>query len=101
MTPACLAFALGAALLQWQPVLPGAWALGLLPFSAALAFFKPRLALVFTFALGFLLAALPAHARMAEWPGAELEGRDVQVLGGGASLPATTERGQRFAFDVE
>src|SRR3954469_7205187 len=101
MTPACLAFALGAALLQWQPVLPGLWALGLLPFSATLAFFKPRLAFVFTFALGFLWAALLAHVRMADWLAPELEGRDVQVLGVVASLPATMERGQRFAFDVE
>src|SRR4051812_11352263 len=101
MTPACLAFALGAALLQWQPVLPGLWALGLLPFSAALAFFKPRLAFVFTFALGFLWAALLAHYRMADWLAPELEGRDLQVVGVVAGLPATGERSVRFELDVE
>jgi competence protein ComEC len=101
MTPACVAFAAGAALLQWQPELPGPWAWLLLPVSGVLAFFRPRLAFVFTFALGFLWAALLAHGRMADWLAPELEGRDLQVIGVVAGLPAASERGQRFELDVE
>src|SRR5436190_11844 len=101
MTAACLAFAMGAALLQWQPVLPGAvWALSV-PFLGFVAWKKPQCTVIFTFVLGFLWAALLAHLRMADWLAPELEGRDLQVLGVVASLPATTERGQRFELDVE
>jgi len=101
MTAACLAFAVGAALLQWQPVLPSAgWAVLLLPL-AVLAWWKPRTAFLFACALGFFWAALAAHLRMAEWLTPELEGRDLQVVGVVAGLPAATERGQRFELEVE
>src|SRR5580765_3498588 len=101
MTPACLAFAAGVALLQWQPELPGFWTVLLLPFSAAMAFFKPRTLFVFAFALGFFWAAWLAQLRMADWLAPELEGRDLQVVGVVTGLPATGERGQRFELDVE
>jgi len=101
MTAACLAFALGAALLQWQPALPGFWTVLLLPLSGGIALFRPGLAFVFTFTLGFLWAALAAHLRMADWLAPELEGRDLQVVGVVASLPAAIERGQRFELDIE
>ena len=101
MTAACLAFALGAALLQWQPALPSAgWALLLLPL-AILGWLKPRTAMLFAFAVGFFWAALAAHLRMADWLAPQLEGRDVQVVGVVAGLPAATERGQRFELEVE
>src|SRR5258707_13163409 len=101
MTAACLAFALGAALLQWQPDLPsGAWAVLLLPLGI-LGWLKPRTLMLFTFALGFLWAALLAHERMADWLAPELEGRDVQVVGVVAGLPAAGERSVRFELDVE
>src|SRR4051812_24470738 len=101
MTAACLAFAMGAALLQWQPVLPGpVWVLSV-PFLGFIAWKKPQCTGIFTFVLGFLWAALLAHLRMADWLAPELEGRDLQVVGVVASLPATTERGQRFELDVE
>src|SRR5690349_18827663 len=101
MTAACLAFALGAALLQWQPALPAAgWALLLLPL-AVLAWLKPRTAMLFAFALGFFWAALAAHLRVAQWLAPGLEGRDLQVVGVVAGLPAATERGQRFELEVE
>ncbi|HYM29322.1 MAG TPA: ComEC/Rec2 family competence protein, partial [Steroidobacteraceae bacterium] len=101
MTAACLAFALGAALLQWQPALPQAvWAVLLLPLGI-LGWCKPRTWVLFSFALGFFWAALLAHLRMADWLAPALEGRDLQVVGVVAGLPATTERGQRFELDVE
>src|SRR5712671_3311310 len=101
MTLAALGFALGAALLQWQPVLPSLWWALSLPVLGLLAFRKPRTVFIFTFALGFLWAALLAHDRMADWLAPELEGRDLQVVGVVAGLPASGERGVRFELDVE
>jgi competence protein ComEC len=101
MTPAALAFAAGAALLQWQAALPGAaWALALPPLLLV-AWYRPKLAFLPAFALGFLWAALLAHGRMAEWLEPCLEGRDLELTGVVASLPATNERGVRFELDVE
>jgi competence protein ComEC len=101
VTLAALAWAVGAALLQWQPALPPAWWALSLPVLGLLAFRKPRTVFVFTFALGFLWAALLAHYRMADWLAPELEGRDLQVVGVVAGLPATGERSVRFELDVE
>jgi competence protein ComEC len=101
MTLAALSFALGAALLQWQPVLPSLWWASSLPVLGVLAFHKPRTVALFTFALGFLWAALLAHERMADWLAPELEGRDLQVVGVVAGLPAVGERSVRFELDVE
>jgi competence protein ComEC len=101
VTLAALAWALGAALLQWQPALPSPWWALSLPALAFLAYLKPRSVFLFTFALGFLWAALLAHYRMADWLAPELEGRDLQVVGVVASLPAVGERSVRFELDVE
>src|SRR5207247_1368736 len=46
-------------------------------------------------------AAACAHWRMADWLSPELEGRDLQVVGVVAGLPALGERSVRFEFDVE
>src|SRR5258708_29913363 len=101
MTLAALAFACGAALLQQQAALPGVgWAF-LLPFLGVVAFIRPKTAFVFAFALGFLWAALLAHYRMADWLTPGLEGRDLQVVGVVASLPAVGERSVRFELEVE
>src|SRR6266446_2205117 len=101
MSLAALAFAFGAALLQWQPALPSlAWLL-VLPGLIFFVYWKPRLAFLSTFALGFLWAALLAHYRMADWLAPELEGRDLQVVGVVAGLPAVGERSVRFELDVE
>ena len=101
MTLAALAFAAGAALLQWQGALPGAaWAL-VLPPLAILAWRRPGAAFLPALALGFLWAALLAHHRMADWLPPELEGRDLALTGVVASLPAVNERGVRFELDVE
>jgi ComEC/Rec2-related protein len=101
MSLAALAFAAGAALLQWQPALPSLWWALSLPILGLLAFVKPRAAFLFTFALGFLWAALLAHHRMADWLAPELEGRDLQVVGVVAGLPAVGERSVRFELEVE
>src|SRR5260221_1331903 len=101
MTLAALAFACGAALLQQQAALPGVgWAF-LLPFLGSVAFIRPKTAFAFAFALGFLWAALLAHYRMADWLAPGLEGRDLQVVGVVASLPAVGEGSVPFAFGGE
>ena len=101
MTLAALAFAAGAAALQSQAGLPPlAWALGLAPLG--LASFKWRKsAFLFTFALGFMWAALLAHYRMGDRLAPQLEGRDLDVVGVVSSLPALGERGVRFELDIE
>src|SRR5260221_2201172 len=101
MTLAALAFACGAALLQWQPALPSAWWALSLPVLGLLAFVKPKTVVFFACALGFFWAALLAHFRMADWLAPELEGRDLQVVRVVASLPAVSERGVRVELDVE
>ncbi|MBN4664916.1 DNA internalization-related competence protein ComEC/Rec2 [Pandoraea nosoerga] len=50
---------------------------------------------------GYGWAALRADARMGDRLPAEWEGRDVMVVGVVAGLPASTDDGVRFAFDVE
>jgi len=57
--------------------------------------------MLFAFAVGFFWAALAAHLRMADWLAPQLEGRDLQMVGVVAGLPAATERGQRFELEVE
>ena len=98
MTLAALAFACGAAALQWQAELPSmAWA-ALLP----LFLLRRRiLALPLAFAIGFFWAAAMAHLRMADRLAPELEGRDLDVVGVVASLPAISERAVRFELEVE
>ncbi|HEY8252066.1 MAG TPA: DNA internalization-related competence protein ComEC/Rec2 [Burkholderiales bacterium] len=98
MTLAALAFACGAAALQWQAELPSmAWA-ALLPL---LLLRRRILALPLAFAIGFFWAAAMAHLRMADRLAPELEGRDLDVVGVVASLPAISERAVRFELEVE
>src|SRR5216110_1869104 len=101
MTLAALAFAAGAALLQQQAQLPLLAWLAFLPLCIGLAALRWRGAAVFALASGFLWATACAHWRMADWLSPELEGRDLQVVGVVAALPALGERGVRFEFDVE
>src|SRR6266446_5935962 len=101
MTLTALAFAAGAALLQQQAQLPWLAWLAFLPLCIGLAALRWRGAAVFALAGGFLWAAACAHWRMADWLSPELEGRDLQVVGVVASLPALGERSVRFEFDVE
>ncbi|HEY2335850.1 MAG TPA: DNA internalization-related competence protein ComEC/Rec2 [Burkholderiales bacterium] len=101
MTPAAIAFACGAALLQWQAALPEwewVWAL---PFLALGILLSRRFLFVFALAAGFLWASTCAHLRMADWLAPELEARDIEVVGVVSSLPARVERGVRFELDTE
>jgi len=101
MTLAALAFAAGAAALQLQAELPAiAWLL-LLPACFAWIYFRPKLAAPAALAIGFLWAAAMAHLRMADWLAPELEGRDLDVVGVVAGLPAVSERAVRFELEVE
>jgi competence protein ComEC len=101
MTGAALAFAAGVLLLQQQQALPGAMWLLLLPACAALAAWRRILLIPAAFAIGFLWAAGLAQLRLGERLAPELEGRDLEVVGVVCSLPAATERGLRFEFEIE
>jgi len=101
MTRVILAFAAGVLLLQVQPELPSTLWLWLLPASLALGAWQRRLALPVALLAGFLWAAGFAHVRLGERLDAALEGRDLDVVGVVAGLPAVGERGVRFEFDVE
>ena len=101
MTLAALAFAAGAALLQVQPALPAlGWSLIIVPFAALGLRYRAAL-IPAACAAGFFWAAACAHSRMGDWLPAELEGRDLAVVGVVSSLPAIAERNVRFEFDVE
>jgi len=101
MTLAALAFAAGAALLQLQAVLPSLMWLWAMPIVLALAAWRRVLLVPAALVAGFLWAALCAHLRMGDWLLPELEGRDLNVIGVVASLPAAGERSVRFEFEVE
>jgi competence protein ComEC len=112
MRLAAPAFALGVWLLQWQPALPGAGWLAAVAASACAALGAAWLSRRFSAAaaalivaafaaLGFSWAAALAQWRLSDRLDAALEGRDVEVTGVVASLPQSSERAQRFDFDVE
>jgi competence protein ComEC len=101
MTGAALSFAAGALLLQQQATLPHATWLLAAPACAAAAWRWRALTLPAAFAIGFLWAAACAQLRLAERLAPQLEGRDLEVVGVVASLPAATDRGLRFRFDLE
>ncbi|BAN34939.1 DNA internalization-related competence protein ComEC/Rec2 [Sulfuricella denitrificans skB26] len=106
MTSNILAFVLGVWLLQQQAALPTlVWTL-LLPLMWLVSRFLPALprevlAKVFFLGLGFFWAAFMAQQRLQDALPTAWEGRDIQVVGVVAALPATNERGMRFEFDVE
>jgi competence protein ComEC len=101
MSLAALAFAAGAALLQFQASLPGfAWA-ATVPLLAVAGVRYRAFLVPAALAAGFFWAAGCAHWRMADWLPVELEGKDVAVVGVVSSLPALGERSVRFEFDVE
>src|SRR5712692_10015027 len=101
MTLAALAFAAGAAALQQRAELPALGWVALLPVLVGTVFWKPQLAIPACFAMGFLWAAGWAHWRMTDRLAPALEGRDLDVVGVIASLPAIGERSLRFEFEVE
>ncbi|HUW49963.1 MAG TPA: DNA internalization-related competence protein ComEC/Rec2 [Sulfuricella sp.] len=105
-----IAFVVGVWLLQQQAALPPnlAWG-GLLPLLwLAFKFLPDRFSFLHSllvklalFGLGFFWAAFMAQSRLADALPAAWEGRDIQIVGVVAALPATNERGMRFEFDVE
>ncbi|MBT9614187.1 MAG: DNA internalization-related competence protein ComEC/Rec2 [Burkholderiales bacterium] len=106
MRLAILAFVAGIGWLQQQAVLPNlGWALLLLLTPLVLfirvAWLRQGLGLLAAFVFGFFWAAGVAQHRLADALPAEWEGQDIQVIGVVAELPQFTERGVRFAFDVE
>jgi competence protein ComEC len=101
MTAVILSFACGVMFLQLLPELPAAGWCALALSSLVLLSRKRFLRVPAAFALGFAWALACAHVRMADRLAPELEGRDIQVVGVIASLPAAGERGLRFEFEPE
>jgi competence protein ComEC len=104
MTVTLLAFAAGVLALQVQASLPApAWvaALPLAGLALRRRALAPPLAAFLALAAGFLWAAGLAYLRLADRLAPALEGRDLEVVGVVAGLPALFERGMRFEFDVE
>ena len=101
MTGAALSFTAGVLFLQQQAALPAPAWLALLPLLAALAAWRRALVLPAACAIGFLWAAGFAHLRLADRLAPDLEGVDHEVAGVVASLPAASERGLRFEFEIE
>ncbi|HYM26743.1 MAG TPA: ComEC/Rec2 family competence protein, partial [Steroidobacteraceae bacterium] len=101
MTQVILSFASGVLWLQLQPELPAAAWFGLLAVCGG--FFSQRnlLRLPAAFALGFCWALGAAQLRMSDRLAPELEGRDIELVGVVASLPAAGERSLRFEFEPE
>ena len=101
MTLVVLGFAAGVLFLQLQPELPGlAWT-GLF---AAVLLFALRIRILHiaaAFAIGFSWALGMAQLKLADRLAAELEGRDIEVVGVVSSLPAASERSLRFEFEPE
>ena len=101
MTVVNLSFALGVLFLQLQPVLPGmAWA-GVCALPLLLSCWRRIFWLPAAFAAGFCWTLGMAHLRLDDRLAAELEGRDIELVGVVASLPAIGERSLRFEFEPE
>ncbi len=101
MTLVILSFASGVLFLQMQPALPGmawAWLCAFLLFSSL---WKKIFCLPAAFALGFCWALGMAQLKLAERLAPELEGRDIELIGVVANLPAVGERSLRFELEPE
>ena len=98
-----LAFLAGVLLVQQLPALPSLLLPGLLgPLLLWLAWRWPRRALPPLFFLaGFMWAVFRAGLILADSLPPQLEGQDLRVEGRVADLPVPTDRGLRFAFDIE
>src|SRR5262245_24336570 len=101
MTAVILSFACGVLVVQGLPVLPAAGWLGMALLGLGIFSRKRFLQIPAAFALGFCWAFACAHVRLADRLAPELEGRDLEVVGVVASLPAQGERSVRFEFEPE
>jgi competence protein ComEC len=99
MTLVILSFASGVLFLQLQPELPGTACYGLLSLLPLARWRACRLPAAF--AVGLCWALALAQAKLADRLAPELEGRDIEVVGVVASLPAAGERSLRFEFEPE
>lgn len=103
MQTGTIAFLLGVLLLQLQPELPTSpwlWLVSLTP--AVVAVWNRRIALLlFTLVAGFVWAYGFAALRLADTLPAELEGKDVELVGQVVALPERSAERTRFLFDVE
>jgi competence protein ComEC len=101
MTLVILSFASGVVFLQLQPALPGfAW-IWIVPFCLFGAMANRKLAIPMAAAIGFCWALGMAQLKLADRLAPELEGKDIEVVGVVASLPAAGERSLRFEFEPE
>lgn len=103
-----LFFTAGIWLLQQQAALPPfswAWLLLGFPFvlliPARMRVVRTLLVAAFAGALGFYHAAWQGEQRISVSLPDQWQGRDILVAGVVAEMPRLTERGLRFAFDVE
>ena len=94
-----IALFLGVCALHTLDVLPGLWALLLLP-AALQAAFVPRIAPAGWFTVGFLWALASAHATLAARVPDSLEGRDLELTGRITSIPVAAPNRIRFDFEV-
>src|SRR5258706_16374448 len=101
MTAVILSFACGVVWMQVQSELPGMGWFGLSAFLLVPLLRQKVLYLPAAFAVGFCWALGLAHMRLADRLTPELEGRDIEVVGVIASLPAVGERSLRFEFEPE
>jgi len=111
MTYLALMFVFGVWVLQQLPELPGVyWLLLLVPLIVSLFIFPKSVAsfsvsksivLLLAFGLGFFWAASYAHYRMADALPADMQGKNIQIVGVVASMPQQLEHGERFEFDVK
>jgi competence protein ComEC len=101
MTLVILSFASGVLFLQLQPELPGMAWYGLFACLLCFALRARILYLPAAFAIGFAWALGMAQLKLADRLAPELEGRDIELVGIVASLPAAGERSLRFEFEPE
>ncbi|MEK6245902.1 MAG: competence protein ComEC, partial [Pseudomonadota bacterium] len=92
MTLVILSFASGVLFLQLQPALPGVAWVWSVPFCLFGATANRKLAIPMAAAIGFCWALGMAHLKLADRLAPELEGKDIEVVGVVASLPAAGER---------
>ncbi len=104
MTLVILSFASGVLFLQLQAELPAlAWIVWAGVLACGLFFLpeKKTFYLSAAFLAGFSWALGMAQLRLADRLAPEFEGRDIEVVGVVASLPAVGERSLRFEFEPE
>lgn len=96
---------LGALIAARLPALPTPLLLPALALPALCALGLPRtgpyVRALAAVVAGFCLSATWGHMKLADRLVPALEGRDIEVIGVVATLPARVDRGLRFEFDVE